>query len=334
MRDFIQGLPKAELHIHLEGSMQPELMFRLAERNSVALRFSSIEALRDAYRFNNLQEFLDIYYEGMQVLLTEEDFYDLTWDYLQRAHADRVLHTEMFFDPQAHLDRGVPFEIVINGIFSAMEAARAKLGISSLLIISILRHLPGADALSLLQKVDQYLPLFAAIGLDSSEEGNPPEKFEAAFEYAKSRGLKAVAHAGEEGPPEYVWGALSALKVDRIDHGNRSLEDSLLVKELVDQKMPLTVCPLSNLRLSVVDDMSNHPLGRMLELGLKATINSDDPAYFGGYLNDNYLAVQQALDLNPGQLYQLAKNSFESAFVEESVKQEWLSVLDSYMRAG
>ncbi|OMH28484.1 adenosine deaminase [Motiliproteus sp. MSK22-1] len=331
MKDFIQGLPKAELHIHLEGSMQPELMFRLAERNSIALRFSSVEALEDAYHFNNLQEFLDLYYEGMQVLITEEDFFDLTWDYLQRAHADRVLHTEMFFDPQAHLERGVAFETVINGIFSAMEAARCELGISSLLILSFLRHLSGAEALSLLKQVDEHLPLFAAVGLDSSEKGNPPEKFEAAFEYARSKGLKAVAHAGEEGPPEYVWGALNALKVDRIDHGNRSLEDPSLIKVLIEQQIPLTICPLSNLRLAVVDDMSDHPLRRMLELGLKVTINSDDPAYFGGYLNDNYRAVEQALSLSVEQLGLIARNSFESAFVKNDVKQEWLSALDSYM---
>ncbi len=329
MRDFIQALPKAELHIHLEGAMEPELMFRLAERNSISLRFPSVEALREAYSFNRLQDFLDLYYEGTRVLLTEQDFYDLTIEYLQRAQVDNVLHAEMFFDPQAHLERGVEFATVISGITRAMRDGRERLGISSSLILSFLRHLPAADAERVLQQAEPWLDRLVAVGLDSSEKGNPPELFEAVFARARGLGLKAVAHAGEEGPPEYVRGALDALKVNRIDHGNRSLEDAALVAELVERQMPLTVCPLSNLRLAVVADMSRHPLKRMLELGLKATINSDDPAYFGGYMSDNFIAVQQALELSRADLYRLARNSFESAFVDDDQKRRWIGQLDA-----
>ncbi len=330
MRDFIMALPKAELHMHIEGAMQPELMFRLAERNGIELRFASVEALRDAYQFSNLQQFLDLYYEGTRVLLVEQDFYELTWDYLARAHGDRVVHAELFFDPQAHLQRGVAFEVVVSGICSAMADAQQQLGLSSKLILSFLRHLPAAEAMKLWRQVEPYHDRFVAVGLDSSELGHPPEPFQAVYQAARAGGLKAVAHAGEEGPPAYVWGALDVLGVDRIDHGNRALEDPRLVEELVRRQIPLTVCPLSNLRLAVVDDLRQHPLKQMLDLGLKVTVNSDDPAYFGGYISDNFVAVQQALDLQAEDLYRLARNSFESAFVDPSQQSLWISELDSY----
>lgn len=330
MDRFIHSLPKAELHIHIEGSLEPELLFQLAERNGYRLRFDSIDALRAAYRFENLQGFLDLYYEGMAVLQTEQDFYDLTIAYLKRAHGDSVLHTELFFDPQAHTARGVELAVVVAGIRGAMAEAQHRWGLSSGLIFSFLRHLPAAEAEAVFEQARPLLDQFIAVGLDSSERDYPPRPFAEAYRRARGNGLKSVAHAGEEGPPEYVWQALHHLQVDRIDHGNRALEDAELMAELVRRRMPLTLCPLSNLRLGVIDRLEQHPLKELLEQGVKATINSDDPAYFGGYINDNYLRTAEALGLDRRQLVTLARNSFESAFAEPEQIQQWLLRLEHY----
>ena len=313
---FIAGLPKAELHLHIEGTLEPELMFALAARNEVALPYGSVDELRAAYDFGNLQDFLDLYYQGTAVLQTERDFYDLTYAYLEKARADNVLHAEIFFDPQAHTDRGVPFAAVIDGIERACRDAEATLGISSKLIMCFLRHLDQAAARKTLDQALPYKHRIVAVGLDSSEVGHPPSKFRQVFARARDAGFLAVAHAGEEGPAEYVREALDLLRVRRVDHGNRALDDPALVNRLAAEGMPLTVCPLSNLKLCVVDDMANHPLKRMLDLGLAVTVNSDDPAYFGGYVNANYRAVQQALDLGRDDLATLARNSFEASFLE------------------
>lgn len=320
IKNFISGLPKAELHLHIEGTFEPELMFEIASRNQMKLKYGSVAELKSAYNFNNLQEFLDIYYSGANVLLQEQDFYDLTWAYLRKIHAQNVLHTEVFFDPQTHTSRGVPFGKVISGIHRALEDGREKLGISYRLIMSFLRHLSEEDAFHTLAEAIPYKSWITSVGLDSSEKGHPPNKFERVFAKARAEGFLAVAHAGEEGPAEYVWEALNLLHVSRIDHGNRSLEDPKLVDELVKRKMPLTVCPLSNLKLKVVKDMTLHPLAQMLEMGLTATVNSDDPAYFGGYMNENYCAVAEALSLSPEQILRLAKNSFEASFLNEPDK--------------
>jgi adenosine deaminase len=330
IKKFISGLPKAELHVHIEGTFEPELMFRIAERNNLKIKYSSVNELEAAYNFNNLQEFLDIYYSGAKVLIEEQDFYDLTWDYLLKVHSQNVLHTEIFFDPQTHTSRGVPFRKVISGIRRALEDGREKLGISSRLILSFLRHLSEEDAFKTLEEALPYRSWITAFGLDSSENGYPPSKFERVFSKIHDEGFHVVAHAGEEGPPQYVWEALNLLYVSRIDHGNRSLEDSALVEELVKQKMPLTVCPLSNLKLKVVQDMTKHPLAEMLEKGLIATVNSDDPAYFGGYLNENYLTVAHALNLSKEQLVQLAKNSFTASFLDEVDKQRMIQEVEMY----
>ena len=330
MDQFIHNLPKAELHIHIEGSLEPELLFQLAERNGHRLRFDSIDALRGAYRFESLQGFLDLYYEGMAVLQTEQDFYELTIAYLKRAHGDCVLHTELFFDPQAHIARGVELEVVVAGIRGAMAEAQRRWGLSSGLIFSFLRHLPASEAEAVFEQARPLLDQFVAVGLDSSECDYPPKPFAEAYRRARGHGLKSVAHAGEEGPPEYVWQALDQLQVDRIDHGNRALEDAELMTELVRRQMPLTLCPLSNLRLGVIEQLEQHPLNELLELGVKATINSDDPAYFGGYINDNYLRTAKALGLDRQQLVTLARNSFESAFAEPEQIQEWLLQLERY----
>ena len=328
-RDFIQSLPKAELHLHIEGTLEPELMLALAERNGIKLPYDSVEALRAAYDFGNLQDFLDLYYQGMSVLQSEQDFYDLTWAYLERAAAENVRHAEIFFDPQGHTERGVAFATVIDGIHRALTDAEAKLGLTSRLILCFLRHLDEASALATLAQALPYKDRIAGVGLDSSELGHPPEKFERAFARSRAEGFRAVAHAGEEGPADYVRGALDALKVERIDHGVRCLEDPALVERLAAGRVPLTVCPLSNLRLCVVDDMAAHPLRRMMELGLFVTVNSDDPAYFGGYVNENYAAVQDALDLSRADLAALARNSIEASFLEPEAKRALVAQVDA-----
>jgi len=332
IENFISGLPKAELHLHIEGTFEPELMFEIAARNNIKLKYNSVEELKSAYNFNNLQEFLDIYYSGANVLIEEQDFYDLTWAYLQKIHSQNVLHTEVFFDPQTHTSRGVSFDKVISGIHRALEDGHKKLGISYRLILSFLRHLSEEDAFQSLEEALPYKSWITAVGLDSSEKGHPPNKFERVFAKAREEGFLTVAHAGEEGPPEYVWEALNLLHVSRIDHGNRSLEDPLLIAELVKLKMPLTVCPLSNLKLKVVRDMTQHPLTKMLENGMIATVNSDDPAYFGGYLNENYLAVAEALDLTKEQIVLLAKNSFTASFLNEKEKSEMIKKVELYFQ--
>lgn len=332
INDFISGLPKAELHLHIEGTFEPELMFEIAARNNIKLKYNSVDELKSAYNFNNLQEFLDIYYSGANVLIQEQDFYDLTWAYLQKIHSQNVLHTEVFFDPQTHTSRGVSFDKVISGIHRALEDGHEKLGISYRLILSFLRHLSEESAFRTLEEAMPYKMWITAIGLDSSEKGHPPNKFERVFEKARQEGFLTVAHAGEEGPPEYVWEALNLLYVSRIDHGNRSLEDLLLVDELVKRKMPLTVCPLSNLKLKVVTDMTQHPLAKMLERGMMATVNSDDPAYFGGYMNENYLAVAEALNLTREQIIHLAKNSFMASFLNEIEKQKMIDIVNLYFQ--
>jgi adenine deaminase len=314
--ELIDRLPKAELHVHLEGTLEPELMFELARRNRVQIPFASVEAVRAAYAFSNLQDFLDIYYQGMSVLRTERDFHDLTAAYLTRAHADRVRHVEVFFDPQGHTQRDIPFEVVINGIRRALQEAEREWGITSRLILCFLRHLSEDEALATLKQAEPHLEHITAVGLDSSEVGHPPSKFQRAFSAARERGLRLVAHAGEEGPPEYIWEALDVLKVDRIDHGNRALEDARLVERIRDAGIALTVCPLSNLRLCVVNDLRQHPIRRMLELGLLATVNSDDPAYFGGYVNDNFRALVQHVHLTHAEVATLARNSFRASFLD------------------
>ena len=326
--DFIAGLPKAELHLHIEGSLEPEMMFALAQRNGVKLAFGSVEAIRAAYDFSNLQDFLDIYYQGMGVLLCEQDFFDLTAAYLHRAAADGVRHVEIFFDPQGHTDRGVAFADVVGGIARALAEAEQR-GVTSRLIMCFLRHLPETDAQATLDDALPFLRLIHGVGLDSSEVGHPPDKFARVFARARTLGLKIVAHAGEEGPPEYVWQALDVLGVDRIDHGNRALEDPALVERIVGDGLTLTVCPLSNLKLCVVESLADHPLRRMLRAGLRATVNSDDPAYFGGYVNANFIAVADALDLDRDELIQLARNSFTGSFLTDHEQARHLADLDA-----
>lgn len=327
---FIAALPKAELHLHIEGSLEPELMFELARRNGIAIPFATIDDVRAAYAFSNLQDFLDIYYQGMGVLQTEQDFYDLTAAYLARAHADGVRHAEIFFDPQGHTARGIPFATVIGGITRALDDAQARYDMSSRLIMCFLRHLSEEEAEATLDEARPWLDRIDGVGLDSSEVGHPPAKFQRVFARARDLGLRLVAHAGEEGPPEYVHEALDLLGVDRIDHGNRSLEDEALVARLADDAMCLTVCPLSNLKLCVVDDMTAHPLKTMLDAGLLATVNSDDPSYFGGYVNANYTAVADALDLSRDELVTLARNSFLGAFLDDDAKARHLAAIDAY----
>ena len=312
---YIAGLPKAELHLHIEGSLEPELMFELARRNGVAIPFDSVEAVRAAYDFSNLQDFLDIYYAGANVLLTRQDFEDLAFAYFKRVAADNVRHAEIFFDPQTHTDRGVPFGVVVEGLIAGMERARAEFGITSGLILCFLRHLSEEEAFATLAMAEPYLHHFIGVGLDSSEVGHPPSKFQRVFARARELGLKLCAHAGEEGPPEYVREALDLLDIDRMDHGNRSMEDEALVARLVTERMTLTVCPLSNLKLCVVKNLRDHPVPQMLRRGLHVTLNSDDPAYFGGYVNDNYVALAKAVGLTREQLTQIAINSFEGAFL-------------------
>ncbi len=321
LKQLAASLPKAELHIHIEGSLEPELMFRLAERNQVSLPYPDIESITKAYNFNCLQDFLDLYYQGMSVLQTEQDFHDLTWAYLERCHRQNVVHCEIFFDPQGHTERGVAFDVFMNGICSALDRAQAELGISSKLIMCFLRHLDEASAFATLEAAEPWLDRITGVGLDSSELGHPPSGFQRVFESAAALGLKRVAHAGEEGPPEYVHEALDLLGVDRIDHGNRSLEDGVLVKRLASEQMPLTVCPLSNQRLAVVKDMAAHPIRTMLAHGLNACVNSDDPAYFGGYMNENFDALIDATGLTRDEIFQLAINGFEASFLTPAEKQ-------------
>jgi adenosine deaminase len=334
IKEFIEKLPKAELHLHIEGSFEPELMFEIAQRNQKKIRFNSVEEVREAYNFSNLQDFLDIYYEGMNVLTTEQDYYDLTWAYLSKVYLENVIHTEIMFDPQGHTDRGIAFDTVINGIDRALKDAQTKLGMTTVLIMSFLRHLDEESAFKTLEDGLRHQDKIAAIGLDSSELGNPPSKFERVYKKAKEAGFKLVAHAGEEGPAEYVWEALNLLDIDRLDHGNRCLEDEELVKELAKRKMGLTVCPLSNLKLCVVDDLKKHPMRTMLEKSLKPSINSDDPSYFGGYMNANYLATAEALNLTKKELAEIAKISFETSFLPESQKAECIQTVDGYLKAN
>lgn len=329
LMSFAAALPKAELHLHIEGSLEPEQMFALAQRNKVAIPFKSVEEVRAAYAFSNLQDFLDIYYQGMSVLITEEDFFDLTMAYLNRVRTDNVRHVEIFFDPQGHTERGVSFDTAISGVLTALSMAKQQFGMTAKLIMCFLRHLPEEDAFATLKQAEPWLDRIEAVGLDSSEVGHPPSKFERVFKAAKERGLKRVAHAGEEGPPDYVYEALDLLDIDRLDHGNRSLEDMVLVERLACEEMTLTVCPLSNLKLCVVDDMRAHPLKRMLDLGLRATVNSDDPAYFGGYVMDNFKAVIEALDLDRDDIKALARNSFLGSFLPEPQKAAHLRAIDA-----
>lgn len=327
---WIRRLPKAELHLHLEGSLEPHMLFALAARNAVALPFKSVEEVRAAYRFRRLDDFLAIYYQGMAVLQTEQDFYDLTWAYMKRAREDGVLHAEVFFDPQAHLRRRVAMGTVVRGIAAALADAGASLAMTSRLIMCFLRDLPESDALETLDRAEPYLEHVTGIGLDSSEVGHPPAKFQRVFAAARARGLRLVAHAGEEGPPEYVREALDVLQIERLDHGNRALEDPSLVERLRSSQMALTVCPLSNLRLGGVSDLRHHPLRRMLELGLRATVNSDDPAYFGGYVCDNFVAVIENLQLTKAQVVGLARNSFRGSFLNEASIARHMHHIDEY----
>ena len=331
---FIRGLPKAELHLHIEGSLEPEQMFEFGRRNHIALPFKSVEAVRAAYAFSNLQDFLDIYYQGAGVLMTEQDFHDLAMAYFRRVAADGCRHVELFFDPQTHTDRGLPFGIAAEGLLSGMAEAKRTLDVSSSLILCFLRHLEEDAAFATLRAAEPWLDRIQGVGLDSSELGHPPSKFARVFQAAGERGLKRVAHAGEEGPPAYVREALDLLRVDRIDHGNRALEDPALVARLVAEGMTLTICPLSNLKLCVVDDLTAHPLKRMLDLGLKVTLNSDDPAYFGGYLGRNWTETALALNLNRDDLVTLAKNSFTGSVLPPADIARHLADIDAYVGAA
>jgi adenine deaminase len=325
---LIKRLPKCELHIHIEGSLEPELMLALARRNGVRLKYESVDAVRQAYRFRNLQDFLDIYYQGMSVLITEQDFYDLAFAYLQRAHADNVRHVEMFFDPQGHTARGIVFATVIGGLHRAIADAERQLGVRASLIMCFLRHLDEADAEQTLDSALAFKDKIVGIGLDSSETGNPPSKFKHVFRRAHDAGFFLTAHAGEEGPPSYVWEALDVLGVGRIDHGNRSLQDQTLVGRLARERMALTVCPLSNLRLRVVPDLKLHPLRQMMEKDLVVTVNSDDPAYFGGYVNDNYRAVSDALSLGRDEIIAIVRNGFQASLMSGPEKAAALAEVD------
>ena len=329
--DFVRGLPKAELHIHIEGSLEPELIFALAKRNAVALAYPSVDALRAAYAFTDLQSFLDIYYAGASVLLKEQDFFDMAWAYFERAKADRVVRAELFFDPQTHTARGVPIAAVIDGLDRACAQAKTLLGIDAVLILCFLRHLSEEDAFATLEAAKPHLSKIVGVGLDSSEVGHPPEKFARVFEAARALGLRAVAHAGEEGPPAYIWSALDVLKVERVDHGVRCLEDPKLVARLKAERMPLTVCPLSNVKLCVFEKLGDHNLKALLDAGLAATVNSDDPAYFGGYMNQNFVECVEALPLTREDAITLARNSFDASFASDARKREYRDLLDRYV---
>src|SRR3989339_1978930 len=330
--ELINTIPKAELHLHIEGTFEPELMFRIAGRNGIKLKYNSVDELRKAYEFNNLQEFLDIYYTGASLLTTEEDFYDLTMEYLKKAVSQSVYHTEIFFDPQTHTSRGVEFDTIINGITAALKDGRglkiseAQTGISSKLIMCFLRHLSEEDAFKTLHCALKHKDKIIAVGLDSSEVGHPPAKFRNVFEAALKEGFLTVAHAGEEGPAEYVWEAIDLLKVSRIDHGNRSISNPDLINEIIDREIPLTMCPLSNQKLKVEKDLTQHPLKEMLNKGIIVTVNSDDPAYFGGYINENLTAISDALSLSNNDIYRLARTSFTASFLDFKSKQRMLQL--------
>jgi len=331
LETFVRGLPKAELHLHIEGSFEPELMFAIAQRNGVAIRFGSVEEVRAAYAFSDLQSFLDIYYEGAGVLLHEQDFHDLTWAYLERAAADNVRHTEIFFDPQTHTDRGVAFETVLDGIWSALERGRTELGISHRLIMCFLRHLSADAAMATLEQAVPHKDRIVAVGLDSSEVGHPPSKFRKVFDRARAEGFLTVAHAGEEGPPDYIWQALDLLRVDRIDHGVRAIEDHDLVERLAAERIPLTVCPLSNTALKVFDHLADHTLKALHQRGVVVTLNSDDPAYFGGYVGENYLQTARALKLDHDTLADLARNSFRASFLPAAQRDAYVAEVDAFV---
>lgn len=330
--EYLRALPKAELHLHIEGTLEPELAFRLARKHGIALPYATVDELRAAYSFSDLQSFLDIYYAGASVLRDGDDFHALTWAYLQKAHEQGVVHVEIFFDPQTHTERGVAFATVLEGIRAALREGEKQLGITHRLILCFLRHLSAADAMRTLEEALPYKEAIAAVGLDSSEKDHPPSKFTAVFDRARREGLLTVAHAGEEGPPEYIYEALDVLQVRRIDHGVRSEESPELVDRLIRERIPLTVCPLSNVKLRVFDRIESHNLKRLLERGVCVTVNSDDPAYFGGYLLENLLAVERALGLTPAQMTTLARNSFEASFLEPAAKQRWISAIDTYAR--
>jgi adenine deaminase len=331
--ELLARMPKAELHIHIEGSLEPELIFEMAERNGVRIPYTSVEELRNAYAFTNLQSFLDIYYAGASVLLKEQDFFDMAWSYLEKAAADNVVHAEIFFDPQTHTARGVAMETVINGLHRACTQAGPALGVSASLILCFLRHLSEREAFETLEQAMPFREKFIGVGLDSSEVGHPPEKFARVFARCEELGLHRVAHAGEEGPPAYVWTALDLLKVERIDHGVQSSKDAALMARLARDRIPLTVCPLSNLKLCVFPKLADHNVGHLLDSGLIATLNSDDPAYFGGYLNDNFIQTFEATGLTASHAYQLAKNSFEASFIHESMKRRYTDLLDATFAA-
>ncbi len=330
MQKFIEGLPKVELHLHIEGTLEPELMFALAKRNKLKLPFASVEEVRQAYNFTNLQSFLDIYYAGANVLQTEQDFYDLAWAYFSKAHEQNVRHAEIFFDPQTHTERGIPFATVIKGLHRAQQDAREKLDLSSFLILCFLRHLPAEAAMRTLDEAQPYKDWIIAVGLDSSEKDHPPALFEEVYKQARAQGYLSVAHAGEEGPAEYVWEALKLLGSQRIDHGVRSVDDPELLKYLVDQRVPLTVCPLSNVKLCVFPSMKDHNIKELLDMGLRVTVNSDDPAYFGGYMNENFIAAQRDLGLTRDDLYRISLNSIEATFLDEPRKAALKQELDDY----
>jgi len=327
---FLNLIPKAELHLHIEGTLEPELMFTLAQKNGITIPYNSVDDVKNAYQFQNLQDFLDIYYAGANVLITESDFFNLTWAYLQKAHSQNIVHVEIFFDPQTHTHRGIPFETVVNGIHNALLKAEMELGITSHLIMCFLRHLSEQDAINTFQEALSFKNIIMGVGLDSSEKGNPPQKFEKVFQMAKKAGFKTVAHAGEEGPAAYVKDALHILHIDRIDHGNNALDNPNLIEEIVTNEIALTVCPLSNLKLKVVQDLTKHPIKKMLDLGIKATINSDDPAYFGGYLNENFIAIGEALQLSKSEILTLVKNSFSASFMDENFKKYWIAKVNSF----
>jgi adenosine deaminase len=328
LHKLIRSLPKAELHLHIEGSLEPELMFLLSQRNGVQLKYDSVESIRAAYQFDNLQDFLDLYYAATSVLLKEQDFYDLTWDYLRKAKENNIVHVEIMFDPQAHTDRGVPFSSVIGGIYRALTDGFEKMGITFKLILSFLRHLSQDEGFKTLNEAMPYKGWITAVGLDSSERNFPPDLFTDLFERAREMGFLTVAHAGEEGPPEYIWAALDLLKVSRIDHGNSATEDPDLVDVLGIYEIPLTNCPLSNLKLKVIQKMEDSPVKEMMDCGIKVTVNSDDPAYFGGYLNDNFIAVADALHLTKDEIIQLVKNSFDASFITDGEKRTFLKKVE------
>ena len=328
---WLNGLPKIELHLHIEGTLEPELLFRLAKRNSIQLPFNSVNEVKKAYQFSNLQDFLDIYYQGAEVLLHKQDFYDLTWAYLLMCSQQNVIHVEPFFDPQTHTVRGVPFETIVSGIAEALADGKAKLGITSRLIMCFLRHLSEESAIETLKSSEQFTDVIYGVGLDSAEMGNPPEKFINVFSKAKDMGYKLVAHAGEEGPASYIWSSLDALNVQRIDHGIRAIDDPDLMLRLIESQMPLTICPLSNVKLRVFDTMASHTILDMLDLGVCVTVNSDDPSYFGGYMTENFLALYDSLELSRDQAISLINNSIDASFAEDSRKKELSNLLQRYI---